>query len=115
MKLVRWSAAAVLTLMSLMNLGAGTSPDGPGPVVIIAGMILGVAGLVAVYGLLRLKDWGRPAAVGVSALNVIAAVIALVAGTTGAAIGMTVSTIALVLCFLSTNVASAPQSQPSAR
>ena len=104
MKLVRWAAVAALTLLSLMNLGAGTSDTYSSPA-IIGAAILGIVGLVAVFGLLRRTSWGVPAAIAVSAVNVVAALIALAADSKGAAIGLTVSVVALALCSLSAGAA----------
>jgi hypothetical protein len=103
MKIVRWAAAAVLTLMSLMNLGAGTADDRPPVAVIVFGIVLGLAGLVAAYGLIRRTSWGRPAALAVGAINVVAAVVGLAVGAEGAAIGLVVSALAVALCFFASD------------
>jgi hypothetical protein len=50
MKIVRWIAAAALTLMSLMDIGIAL-PGGSEPVPVrVLVPLLGVAGLAAVYG-----------------------------------------------------------------
>jgi hypothetical protein len=61
MKIIRWIAAAALTLISLMDIGTALS-DGESVLVRVAAPLLGVIGLVAVYGLLRWRPWGAPAA-----------------------------------------------------
>jgi hypothetical protein len=104
MKLVRWAAAAAVTLMSLMNLGAGTDSKTTDAVVVI-GIVAGVAGLVAVFGLVRRLSWGVPAALGVSAVNLVLGVIGAVEGWNGAAVGITVGAVGLVLTFLASSSA----------
>jgi hypothetical protein len=96
MKFVRWAAALVLALMSLMNLGSATG-DGTGAGLIVAGILLGVPGLIAVYGLFRDRTWAPPLAAGVGAINLLLAVIGIAAGWPGAAIGTTVSAVGLAL------------------
>ena len=61
--------------------------------------LVGVAGLVAAAGLARRLPWGRPAVLAIGVLNVAGAVVALVNDWDGAAIGLTVSLIALVLAW----------------
>lgn len=100
MKLVRILAIVPLALMSLMNLGYpfGTDPK-PHLAVAVPVFLLGLAGVGAAYGLARNTTWGIPAALVVSAVNVAAAVIALVADEEGAVIGLVVSAVALVMSF----------------
>ena len=100
MKTVRTLAIIPLALISLMNVGYpfGTDPI-PELTPAIAALVLGVAGLVAVLGLARNTSWGLPAAVAVAGVNVTAAVIALVAGSEGAVIGLVISSLALALSF----------------
>jgi len=100
MKLVRILAILPLALISLMNVGYsfGTDPK-PDVVLAIAVAAMGVAGLVAVYGLARNTSWGIPAALAVAGVNVAAAAIAMVADEEGAIIGLVVSAIALALAF----------------
>jgi hypothetical protein len=100
MKVFRWAAVVVVTLMSLMNLGAG-SGSGIAVAVIVIGIAVGVAGLVAVYGLVRKLGWGVPAALGVSAVNLVLGIIGVAAGWDGAPIGIVVSVVGLVLILLS--------------
>jgi hypothetical protein len=99
MKTFRILAIIPLTLMSLMNLGYpfGNGDSKPSVGVSVAVVVLGLAGLAAVYGLARDTTWGVSAAVAVAGVNVIGAIIALVNDSEGAAIGLTVSSIALLL------------------
>jgi hypothetical protein len=115
MKIVRWVAAAALTLISLMDIGIAL-PGGDSPVAVrVLAPLLGVLGLVAVYGLLRRHHWGTPAALAAAAVNVVSALIGLAASSDGAAIGLAVSTAALLLTAAAayTGRASRPQVQPA--
>lgn len=96
MKLVRILAIVPLALMSLMNLGYPLGTD-PKPGVAAAVVVLGLAGLVASYGLARATTWGVPAAIVVAGLNVLGAIVALVADSQGAVVGLVVSGLALAL------------------
>ena len=98
MKTFRISAIITLALMSLMNVGYpfGTNPK-PDATLAIVVFALGLAGLVAVFGLARNTNWGIPAALAVAAVNVAAGIIALVNDSEGAVIGLVVSSLALVL------------------
>jgi hypothetical protein len=100
MKTIRTLAIIALGLVSLMNIGYwfGTDPK-PDPTLAIAVAVLGVAGLVAAYGLARNASWGRPVALAVAGINVVSSVSALVDDTEGAVIGLVASSIALVLAF----------------
>ena len=100
MKILRILAIVPLALISLMNVGYpfGTDPK-PDVALAVAVAAMGIAGLVAAYGLARNTVWGVPAALAVAAVNVAAAVIALVADEEGAAIGLVVSAIALAMAF----------------
>jgi uncharacterized membrane protein (DUF2068 family) len=109
LKIVRWAAVAVVVLMSLMNLGSGGSSDLPAAAVELA-VILGVLGLVAAFGLARRLSWGIPAALAVGAVNLALAVVALVAGWEGGAIGIGVNVVGLVLIFF-----ARPQAEVSVR
>jgi len=103
MRFVRWAAAAVTILMSLMNLpfafDAGNS--NPLPALAWAISLLGVLGIVAAIGLLRRASWGRPAVLVIGAINLVGAVVALVVGSEGAVIGLVVSSLIVVLGLLS--------------
>jgi hypothetical protein len=100
MKLVRILAIVPLSLISLMNVGYpfGTDPK-PAVALAIAVVVLGLAGLVAAFGLARNTAWGIPAALAVAGVNVVGAIIALVADSEGAIIGLVVSSLSLVLTF----------------
>ena len=98
MKTLRILAIIPLALISVMNVGFPFGTDGdPGLGVAIAVAALGVAALVAAYALGRGLHWAIQAAFAVAAINVVAAVVALVAGTEGAAVGLTISALALAL------------------
>ena len=101
MKLVRILAIVPLALMSLMNIGYpfGTDSD-PAVALSIAVVVLGVAGFVAAYGLARNTSWGIAAALAVSGINVVGAIIALVNDSEGAIVGLVVSAVALSLAFV---------------
>jgi hypothetical protein len=100
MKTFRILAIIPLTLMSLMNVGYILPSDPKHNVAVaIAVLALGVAGLGAVYGLARNTSWGVPAALAVASITVAAAITALVNDSEGAAIGLVVSSVALVLAF----------------
>jgi peptidoglycan/LPS O-acetylase OafA/YrhL len=96
-KIVRWVAAAALTLISLMDIGIALPGGGNSVPVRVLAPLLGAGGLVAVYGLLRRRHWGTPAALAAGAVNVASALIALAAGSDGASTGLAVSVIALLL------------------
>jgi peptidoglycan/LPS O-acetylase OafA/YrhL len=116
MKIVRWLAAAVLAVFSLMNVGIALGGNGAGVTLRILGPVLGVLGFAAVYGLLRRRPWGAPSAVAVSAVNVVAALIALLAGSIDdASAGLTVGLVVLVLTAAAaySGRASQPQPQPT--
>ena len=117
MKFVRWAAAAVTVLMSLMSLPiAFDAAEQKIPVPIAwAITVLGVLGIVAAIGLVVRASWGRPAVLAVGAVNAVGAVIALVTGAEGAVIGLVVSALILVLGFLTsdTDATRQPVSSPS--
>ncbi len=89
-----------LALISLMNVGYpfGTDPE-PRAATAVLVAVLGLAGLLAAYGLGRGTPWGVPAAVAVGAVSVVGGVVALAAGVEGAAIGLVVSAVALALAL----------------
>ena len=98
MKTLRILATIPLALISVMNVGFPFGADDkPALAVAIAVVALGAAGLVAAYGLGRHLAWAVPAAVAVAAVNLVAGVIALAADSQGAAVGVAVSGLALVL------------------
>ena len=101
MKFVRILAIVPLALISLINVGYpfGTDPE-PDVVLSIAVVVLGVAGLVAAFGLARNTTWGIPAALAVAGINVVGAIIALVSDSEGAIVGLILSAVALVLAFV---------------
>lgn len=103
MKIARWAAAAVLTLMSLLNLGAAGGDSSMW--VVVTGLVLAIAGLAAVVGLVRRLGWGVPAALIVGAANLVAAVVTIATGGEGGAIGAVISAVGLVLTY----VAGAPE------
>src|ERR1700722_9488162 len=97
MKVVRWIAAAALTLISLMDVGSALGGGGHSAAVRVLAPLLGLLGLAAVYGMLRWRPWGAPAALAASAVNVVSALIAMAVSSAGALAGLAVSLIALLL------------------
>lgn len=101
MKTFRILAIIPLGLISLMNVGYILPTDPKHNVgVAIAVLALGLAGLLAVYGLARNTSWGVPAALAVAGVNVAAAIVALVNDSEGAIVGLVVSAVALGLAFV---------------
>jgi hypothetical protein len=102
MKFVRILAIVPLVLISLMNAGyaVGTDPR-PDLAPAIAVLVLGLAGFLAAFGLARDTTWGITAALTVTGANVIGAIVALVTDTNGAIVGLVLSSLALVLVFIS--------------
>lgn len=97
-KAARWAALPTL-LMALMNVGAALpveETDTPAGVN-LACAVVGLAGLIAGVALLRRVSWAFAAVVAVGALNLIGAVVALLAGWEGAPNGLVLSVAALVL------------------
>jgi hypothetical protein len=95
MKFAHWAAVVVLVLLSLMNLG--TVAGGTSTTVMTIGIVFGLAGLIAIYGLVRRTSWGPLAALAIGAANLVTSVIGLVVGWEGSPIGIGVSTLALLL------------------
>jgi hypothetical protein len=95
MKVAHWTAIVVLILMSLMNLGAVTGDSSLAIAVI--DVAIGVAGLAAVYGLTRHTSWGPVTALAAAGAFLVTSVIGLFVGWDGAAIGIGVSVVALIL------------------
>jgi hypothetical protein len=98
MKTVRILAMLPLALISLFDIGYpfGTEPK-PDAGLAVAVAALGVAGFVAVYGVVRNAGWGRAAALGAAGVNVVGAFIALVNDSEGAVTGLVISCLALVM------------------
>lgn len=107
-QIVRWIAAAAVTLISLMDIGSALS-GGESVPVRVAAPLLGLAGLAAVYGLLRRPPWGTPAALAAGAVNVVSALIAMAVSSAGALAGLAVSLAALVLTAVAAYPARARQ------
>lgn len=99
MKVVHWVAIVALALLTLMNLGSVTSGWAAG--VIVLGVALGVAGLVALYGMIRRTSWSSVVALVVGAANLVAAVIAMIASWDGWPVGLTVSVVTMILIAIS--------------
>lgn len=115
MKTVRWIAAAALTLISLMDIGSALGGGGESAPVRVLAPLLGVLGLAAVYGLLRRRPWGAPAALAAGAVNVVSALIAMALSSAGALAGLAVSLVALVLTAVAAYTAQAghPHTEPA--
>jgi hypothetical protein len=99
MKVLHWAAVAVLTLLTLMNIGAvgGDSPTG----VTAFGVGLGLAGLITLYGMIRRRAWGPAAGIALAVANVISAVIGGIVSWDGWMIGLGVSVVATILVVIS--------------
>jgi hypothetical protein len=115
MTIIRWAAVAVTALMALMNIGVvvGTGDQKAAAFLILTGLVLGIAGLVAVVGFLRGSAWGRPALLGVAGLNLVGGVIAAVADMDGAVIGIVLSALGLVLGYLAASPGATTLRAPS--
>ena len=115
MKTLRYTAAAATILMALMNLPFALDDGGLGLPKVLAWLIslLGILGITAAVGLIAGTSWGTPAAIAVGVVNLIGAVIALVASSDGAIIGLTVSAIGTALSFAYARVKATrvPQTQ----
>src|SRR5580692_336801 len=85
MKVVRWIAAAALTLISLMDVGSALGGGGDSAAVRVLAPLLGLLGLAAVYGMLRWRAWGAAAALAASAVNAVSALIAMAVSSAGGA------------------------------
>ncbi|HEY6748344.1 MAG TPA: hypothetical protein VI357_21825 [Mycobacteriales bacterium] len=93
MKAIRWAAVAATALISLMNVPVvfeGNDDEIATPLAVVIGLV-GLAGLVAAFGLARRLPWGRPAVLAIGVLNLAGAVVALANSWDGAAIGLVVS------------------------
>ena len=114
MKALRWAAAAVTALMSLMNVPIGFDDGGANlaPPVAWAFSVLGVVGLVAAVGLLLRAHWARPAVLCVGAVNLAGAIVAIVSGWDGGVIGLVLSALILVLGYFAP-AADTPKISPA--
>jgi hypothetical protein len=115
MKIVRWIAAAALTLISLMDIGIALGGGGESGSVRALAPLLGVLGLAATYGLLRGRPWGVPAALAAGAINVASALVAMALSSPGALTGLAVSLVALVFTAVAAHTSrpSRPPAQPA--
>lgn len=96
MRIIRWAAVAVTVLFVLFNLGAAFDAQQENWIQSL-GALLAASGAVAATGLATRQPWGRPAVIAVGALNVAAAIAALVADESGGAVGIALGTLAVVL------------------
>jgi hypothetical protein len=113
MKIVRWIAAAALTLISLMDIGSALGGGGESAPVRVLAPLLGVLGLAATYGLLRPRPWGAPTALAAGAVNVVSALIAIALSSAGALAGLAISLVALVLTAVAAYTGRASQPHAS--
>src|SRR4051812_1265789 len=98
MKFLRWAAVAVLSLMSLLDVGTlAGGDDSPSTAGTIASVALGLFGFAAVYGLIRHQSWGRAAAIAAGALNIVGGVITMATGGAGGIAGVVLGAIIVVL------------------
>ncbi len=95
MAIVKWAAAAVTLLMGLANLGQVTQDTNLRWQVV--GLVLAVAALVAVVGLVAGRSWGRTAVIAIGAVNLVAALVAAVAGLDGWPVAVVLSSLGIVL------------------
>jgi len=104
MKFIRVLAIVPLALISLLNVGYAFGTD-PKPDLSLAVLVvaLGLAGFGAAFGLARNTRWGTPAALTVAGINVVAAVVALLADSQGAIVGLAISAVALALAFVASS------------
>jgi hypothetical protein len=98
-RVLRYAAAGVTALMSLMNLPFAIDDGGTGTPVPLAWLItlLGVAGLVAAIALLRGAGWAAWAVTAIGVVNLIGAGIALARDMEGAYIGLVLSAVIIAL------------------
>ncbi|MER7001993.1 DUF5336 domain-containing protein [Dactylosporangium sp. NPDC000555] len=101
MRAIRYTAAIVTIVMSLLNLPIAFDDGGAGIPAPLAWIIslLGVAGIVAAVALLRSAAWATPAVITVGAVNLIGAVVELVRNSDGAIIGLVLSAVATALAI----------------
>lgn len=101
MKILRYAAAAVTILMSLMNLPFAFADGVSRPIGWLV-TLLGVAGIVAAVALLSKAYWASWAVTAVGVLNLAGAVLALALNRDGAIVGLVVSTLitALALAYV---------------
>ena len=105
MNIIRWAAVVVTGLFALMNLGAVGDSDAEIWIRAVGG-VLALLGIAAAVGLALQRSWGRPAIIAVGALNVAAAIAALVTDEPGGGVGIVVGGLAVVLGALSAQPAS---------
>jgi hypothetical protein len=113
MKAIRWAAVTATALMSLLNLPGAFDRELTTPhwaTRLATGV--GVAGLVAAFGLARRLPWGRPAVLATGVVNLAGAIAALAAGWEGGATGLGISLVILVLGWFSQ---PAPAPEPAYR
>jgi hypothetical protein len=96
MKVLRYAAAAVTVLMSLMNLPFAFGDGVSAPVGWLVTLI-GVAGILAAVALLRNVPWAPWAVTAVGAVNFLGGVLALTQDRSGAVVGIVVSTLITAL------------------
>ena len=115
MKIVRWTAATALTLISLMDIGVALGGGIESTLVRLLAPLLGLVGLAATYGLLRGRQWGAASALAAAAVNVVSALIAMALGSAGALTGLAISLVALVLTAVAAYTAQAghPHTEPA--
>jgi hypothetical protein len=98
------TAALLLGLVSLLSLATPLLGGVPLPVIVLS-IVVGVIGLVAVYGLWNAKRWGMIVAIIVSALNALSAAPGLVVqpnlpATISAGVTVAISALIIVLTVL---------------
>lgn len=104
MKIIHWAAIVVTALFVLMNLGAAADSDFSAATR-VAALVLAVAGVAAAFGMATNASWGVAATIVVGVINVAGGVIAVAADEDGGPIGIVVGGLAVLLAFLSRQLA----------
>jgi hypothetical protein len=96
MKILTWAAIAVTALFALMNAGAVVAGDIATGYRVV-GAVLAALGLGAAVGLATSQPWGRIAVIAVAAMNTGVSIVALFTDQQGAAIGVVVGGLGVIL------------------
>ena len=96
MKILTWAAIAVTALFALMNAGAVVAGDIATGYRVV-GAVLAALGLGAAVGLATSQPWGRIAVIAVAAMNTGVSIVALFTDEQGAAIGVVLGGLGVIL------------------
>ncbi len=94
MPIVKWAAIGVTLLMGLANLGQISQDLNVGWKVV--GLVLALAAVVAVAGFVVRASWGTAAIIAIGAANLVAAIVAAVAGVDGWPLGLVLAALGIV-------------------